>query len=258
MVRRVVAIDIDKGVIIVDDGSTEGTTEIAKGLCERYPCVQLVVRRRNAGKGAAIRTGLAEAKGEFLIIQDGDLEYDPADYAKVLEPLVSGKADAVFGSRFMSGPRRVHMFWHMVANKGLTLTTNVAANLNLTDMETRYKAFRTDLIKSIPLRSNGFDFEPEVTMKLAKLGVPIYEVPISYSGRDYAEGKKIGLRDAWTAVFTIARYWFSSDVGDAGYPTLVRMSSSASTTGCCSRRANASSANRLRTSVRESEIFHGS
>ena len=223
LVRRVVAVDIPKEIIIVDDGSTDGTTDILKRLAGRYPDVRLFQQPRNQGKGAAIRRGIQAATGEFLIIQDADLEYDPNDYHLLLKPLLTGEADVVYGSRFMAGSRRVHLFWHAVANRLLTLLANVVTNLNLTDMETCYKAFRTEVIRRIPLRSDGFGFEPEVTVKVAKLGCRVFEVPISYHGRDYAEGKKIGPRDAIAAVWTLLKYWVVSDIGHVGQHTLARM-----------------------------------
>ncbi len=223
LVRRVMGVPVDKEVVIVDDGSTDGTLDILAGLEQRYTNLRVIRQPRNQGKGAAIRRGVQEARGEFTIIQDADLEYDPNEYPELLEPLLSGQADVVYGSRFASGHRRVHLFWHAVGNKWLTLATNLITNLNLTDMETCYKVFRTELIQQIPLRSNRFGFEPEVTVKVAKLGCRIYEVPISYNGRDYAEGKKIGLKDAFSALWTLLKFWFSSDIGEVGRHTLARM-----------------------------------
>lgn len=208
---------------MVDDGSTDGTSEILTSLAARYPEVRLFQQPRNQGKGAAIRRGVQEATGEFLVIQDADLEYDPNEYHVLLKPLLSGEADVVYGSRFIAGSRRVHLFWHSVANRLLTLLSNIVTNLNLTDMETCYKAFRTEVIKRIPLRSDRFGFEPEVTVKIAKLGCRIFEVPISYHGRDYSEGKKIGPKDAISAVWTLLKYWVISDIGHVGQQTLARM-----------------------------------
>lgn len=223
MMRRVQGAEYDKEVIVVDDGSTDGTRQILESLKTRYPNLQVILQPHNQGKGAAIRTGFAASRGEFVLVQDADLEYSPTDYPVLLAPLLSGQADVVFGSRFMAGPRRVHLFWHMVANRALTLLSSLATNLNLTDMETGYKVFRGEVIRNIPLRSNRFGFEPEVTAKVAKLGCRVFEVPISYSGRDYAEGKKIGLSDGISAVYTILKYWLISDVGATGHHTLARM-----------------------------------
>ncbi len=206
--------DLQREIIVVDDGSTDDSALIAEEYARRQAGVVRVFRQpRNRGKGAAIRRALAEARGEWCIIQDADLEYDPRDYGRVLEPLLSGAADAVYGSRFaLRERRRVLYFWHTVANHLLTTLANIAADLNLTDVETCYKAFRTSLLQSIPIRGNRFGFEPEITIKLAKRQARIFEVPISYEGRTYADGKKVGLRDAFEAVYVILRYWFSSDL----------------------------------------------
>jgi glycosyltransferase involved in cell wall biosynthesis len=163
---------------------------------------------RNRGKGAALRTGFAEVKGDVIIIQDADLEYDPREYPSLLEPIVDGRADVVYGSRFTGGPHRVLFFWHYVGNKFLTLLSNALNNLNLTDMETCYKVFRKDVLKGLSLKSNRFGFEPEFTMKVAKRRYRIYEVPISYSGRTYEEGKKINWKDGFAAIYAILRYRF--------------------------------------------------
>ncbi|MCW5982115.1 MAG: glycosyltransferase [Bryobacteraceae bacterium] len=210
---------MDREVIVVDDGSTDGSWEAAQEAAARWPrAIRLFRSPANRGKGAAIRTALGHAGGEFTIIQDADLEYDPREYARLLGPLLDGKADVVFGSRFLvAGERRVLYFWHALANHIVTTFCNLAADLNLTDVETCYKAFRTSLLKSIPIRSNRFGIEPELTIKLAKRQVRIYETPISYHGRTYEEGKKIGFGDAVAAFATIFRFWFSSDIyKDAG------------------------------------------
>jgi len=205
---------LESEVIAVDDGSTDSSREVLAELQARYPTrVRVIHHRRNAGKGAAIRTGLQHATGEFGIIQDADLEYNPAEYPKVLRPLVAENADVVYGSRFLvSGERRVMYYWHSLANHFLTTACNMVADLNLTDMETCYKAFRMSLIRSIPIRSNRFGIEPEITIKFAKRQASIYEVPISYHGRTYEEGKKIGATDAVGALWVILRGWLSRDI----------------------------------------------
>lgn len=201
-------------IVAVDDGSRDTTPEILGELAALYPDrVRVFYHKVNAGKGAAIRTAIEQAAGEFAIIQDGDLEYDPTEYPKVLGPLLADKADVVYGSRFLiSGERRVIYYWHSLANHLLTTACNMAADLNLTDMETCYKAFRVSLARSIPIRSNRFGIEPEITIKFAKRQASIYEVPISYYGRTYDEGKKIGAKDAVSALWVILRCYFSRDI----------------------------------------------
>ena len=196
----------NKEIVIVDDGSQDGTQSVLK---ERISQIvdQIIYHPVNRGKGAALRSGFAAASGDIILVQDADLEYDPADYPVLLEPLMSGKADAVFGSRFMGGrPHRVLFFWHMAGNRFLTLLSNIFTNLNLTDVETGYKAFKAPLIKTIQIEEDRFGVEPEITAKLARTGCRIYEVGISYSGRTYAEGKKINWRDGLRAIYAILRY----------------------------------------------------
>jgi glycosyltransferase involved in cell wall biosynthesis len=199
------AVDIEKEIIFVDDCSTDGSREILQGLADES--TRIILHERNMGKGAALRTGFRCVTGDIVIIQDADLEYDPAQYPKLIKPILEGKADVVFGSRFASGDyRRVLFFWHMVGNKLLTLLSNLFTNLNLTDMETCYKVFRRDVLEKITIEEDRFGFEPEITAKLAKLKLRIYEMGISYSGRTYAEGKKIGWKDGLSAVRCIIKY----------------------------------------------------
>jgi glycosyltransferase involved in cell wall biosynthesis len=195
----------DKEIVVVDDGSTDGSREILADYRER-PGYRVILQERNSGKGAAVRRGFAEARGRVVIVQDADLEYDPADYVKLLEPIESGRADAVFGSRFLAGPHRVLFYWHYLGNRLITALSNALTNINLTDMETCYKAVRRETLEKLRLRSERFGFEPEITAKLARARARIYEVPISYHGRTYAEGKKITWRDGLAALWWIVRY----------------------------------------------------
>ena len=205
--------NMERELIIVDDCSTDGTSEILDCLAAKEPSIRLFRNKVNEGKGAAVRTAIHEAQGDFCLIQDADLEYDPSEYPSLLRPLLSGHADAVFGSRYLVREQtRILPFWHSIINKTLTLLSNMFCNLNLTDMETCYKAFRTDLLKSIPIRSDRFGFEPEITMKCAKRNLRIYEVPISYHGRTYEEGKKIGWKDGLRALAVILRFWVIDDL----------------------------------------------
>lgn len=197
-------LNVEKEIIVVDDGSTDGTREILARIASEHPDIKVLFHDRNRGKGAAIRTALQHVTGDYVVIQDADLEYDPRDYSVLLRPLVEGKADVVYGSRFL-GPHRAFLFLHYLGNKFLNLVTNILYDTILTDMETCYKMFRADVIRNIPLKARGFEFEPEVTAKVLKRGYRVFEVPISYSGRDFSEGKKIhpwkdGLRALWTLI----------------------------------------------------------
>jgi len=207
VVERVFSVGLDIEMLCVDDGSTDGSREILDGLQKQWPQMRVILQPKNTGKGAALRRGIQEATGDYVIIQDADLEYDPKDYKQLLGPLESGQADVVYGSRFLgSGPHRVLYFWHSVGNSVLTLLSNMLTNLNMTDMETCYKVFRREVIQSIRLEEDRFGFEPEVTVKIAKRKLRVYEVGISYWGRTYAEGKKIGWRDGFRALFCLVKY----------------------------------------------------
>lgn len=208
IIRRVraVEVELEKEIIVVDDASEDGTRQILEKL--NHPDMKTYFHSKNQGKGSALRTAFSKAEGDIILIQDADLEYDPNDYGKLLEPLLDGRADVVFGSRFLGGPHRVLYFWHYVGNKIITTLINVFSNLNLNDMETCYKVFKRELLNKITLKSKRFGIEPEMTIKFAKLKCKIYEVPISYSGRDYSEGKKIGWKDGVAAIFHIIRFKF--------------------------------------------------
>jgi glycosyltransferase involved in cell wall biosynthesis len=204
---KVLATPFDKEVLLIDDGSTDGSRAIMEDLARRHPEVRCAFLERNQGKGAALARGFREARGDVVLIQDADLEYDPAEYRALLKPIADGKADVVFGSRFLGAEyARVHLYHHYLANRFLTFASNVFTNLNLTDMETCYKVFKLDVAKRIEIRSRGFAVEPELTAKVAKLGVRVYEVPVSYAGRGYGEGKKIRPRDGLIALWAIVRW----------------------------------------------------
>ena len=207
VIGRVLAVPIDIELLCIDDGSSDGSREILAELQQKHPQIRALLQPRNMGKGAALRRGIQEATGDFVIIQDADLEYDPSEFPQLLEPLIQGRADVVFGSRFLGGgPHRVLYFWHSVGNWILTLLSNCFTNINLSDMETCYKVFRREVIQSIPLEEDRFGFEPEITVKVARRKLRIYEVGISYSGRTYEEGKKIGWKDGVRALYCLVKY----------------------------------------------------
>lgn len=207
IIRRVKATNLIDEIIVVDDGSNDGTREVLLGIAESES-IRVILHEQNQGKGAAVRTGIQNASNEVMIIQDADLEYDPRDYPGLFKPINEGIADVVYGSRFLGGPRRPILFWNMVANKILTLVTNILYNNILTDMETGYKVFRRSVVEAMPLHAHGFDFEPEFTAKVLKRKVRVFEVPITFNPRDYVDGKKITAKDAFIAMWTLIKFRF--------------------------------------------------
>jgi glycosyltransferase involved in cell wall biosynthesis len=209
VLERVVALPLEKQIIVVDDGSTDGTREVAERWAAGWEGGVTIVSKSAGGKGSAVRAGIEHVEGEIVVVQDADLEYDPADVPALIEPIERGLADVVFGSRLSGGrPQRAYLFWHLVGNRFLSLLTNVLYNTTLSDMETGYKAFRTDVLHSLDLRQNGFGIEPEITAKVCRRKLRIYELPIAYYGRTYAEGKKITWRDGFKAIFVLLRVRF--------------------------------------------------
>jgi glycosyltransferase involved in cell wall biosynthesis len=207
VIGKVLASPLEIDLVCVDDGSRDGSREILAELQQRHPQIRVLLQPKNMGKGAALRRGIQEATGDFIVVQDADLEYDPAEYPYLVEPLIQGKADVVFGSRFLGGaPHRVLYFWHSVGNSVLTLLSNALTNINLSDMETCYKVFRREILQSIPIEEDRFGFEPEITVKVARRNLRIYEVGISYWGRTYEEGKKIGWKDGFRALYCLFKY----------------------------------------------------
>jgi glycosyltransferase involved in cell wall biosynthesis len=217
ILRRVAEIPVVHEIIVVDDCSKDGTRDALREILAAWPSsnppLRVLYQPENRGKGAALRAGFERATGMLTIVQDADLEYDPNEYPKLIQPILDGDADVVYGSRFAGFPRRVLYYWHSLGNHALTTLSNMTTNLNLTDMETCYKVFKTEILQSIPLRSNRFGIEPEITAKISKLGCRVYEVPISYRGRSYAEGKKIGWKDGFQALGVILKYWLINDLG---------------------------------------------
>lgn len=207
IIKRVQAVDIKKEIVIVDDGSTDGTRDILADIKKKYDNVRVYLQKVNRGKGSALKKGFSKVKGDVVIIQDADLEYDPEDYHDLIKPIQDGKADVVYGSRFLTGKaHRVLFFWHSLGNKFLTFLSNMFCDLNLTDMETCYKMFKAEVVKKLDLKEKRFGVEPEITAKISKMNLKIYEVSISYSGRDYSEGKKIGMGDGFSALRCILKY----------------------------------------------------
>lgn len=208
ILERIDKTPYEKEIIVIDDCSTDGTREILRQLdsSRKIPSVRVLYHEVNQGKGAALRSGITATTGDVLIVQDADLEYDPSEYGGLIQPIVAGLADVVYGSRFLSGPHRVLFFWHSMGNRLLTLLSNMFTDLNLTDMETGYKAFRREIFSKLTIEENRFGFEPEITAKVARLRCRLYEVPISYFGRDYSEGKKITWKDGFAALYCILKY----------------------------------------------------